>query len=264
MWNDARLLNAAAALMLAAALLMLGWAGARWILHRKTFDLRGVTVIAADGSALRHVNLVTVRAVALPELKGNLFEIDLAAARRAFEAMPWVRHATVARRWPDRLVVEIEEHVPFAVWSDGRGVNTFDELFAVNGAELDQYGDLPNLDGPIGTERRVAQRFRQLRSWLAPLALEPVAVELSSRFAWRADLAGNNGRAVAIEFGREQSDATLEQRAQRLVSAWKPMLARFGRLPNAIDLRYANGFAVRVADMKFLPAAKPAAAAAAH
>lgn len=260
MWSDVRLLNIATGLLVSSLLVIALTTAVQWAMRRSMFDLNAVTIVGADGTPLRHVNAVTVRAVAIPELKGNLFTIDLKAARRAFEAMPWVRRAVVARRWPNRLVVEIEEHVPFAVWGDGRGVNTHDELFAVNNAELDQYGDLPNLNGPLGTEARVAQRFRDLRQWFAPIGLAPATVDLSSRFAWSVQLEGN-GREVSVELGREQDDTTLEQRSRRFVAAWKPVLARVGRVPQAVDLRYPNGFAIRVADVKFLaPSGRPVSA----
>jgi cell division protein FtsQ len=261
MWSDVRLLNVATFLLLVGLLVVVLTGVVQWAMRRSTFDLRAVTVVGADGGPLRHVNVVTVRATAVPELTGNLFTIDLAVARRAFEAMPWVRRAVISRRWPNRLVVEIEEQVPFATWGDGRGVNTHDELFSVNSAELEQYGDLPDLSGPIGSEAKVAQRYRDFRNWFAPIDLAPASVSLSTRYAWSVELTGK-GRQVDVELGREQDDSTLEQRSRRLIDAWKPVLARLnGRPPQAVDLRYANGFAIRVADMKFLPAgSRPAAA----
>ncbi len=45
-----------------------------------------------------------------------LLELDVHAARDRLQALGWVERATVRRRLPDRLVVEVREHRPLAVW----------------------------------------------------------------------------------------------------------------------------------------------------
>lgn len=45
----------------------------------------------------------------------TIWGVDLERAERGAESHPWVRDATVRRRWPDAVVVEIEEYVPVAL-----------------------------------------------------------------------------------------------------------------------------------------------------
>ncbi|MBN2497851.1 MAG: FtsQ-type POTRA domain-containing protein [Deltaproteobacteria bacterium] len=45
----------------------------------------------------------------------NIFEVDTQRARRRLLEHPWVRAAKVKRVVPDRIVVEIEEHIPAAL-----------------------------------------------------------------------------------------------------------------------------------------------------
>ncbi|HEU4622255.1 MAG TPA: cell division protein FtsQ/DivIB [Burkholderiaceae bacterium] len=252
MWNDARLMNGLSLALLVIALLGLCSAGASWAMRQPWFALRAIVVESVDDGPLLHVNAPQLRANAVPRLRGTLFTIDLAEARRAFESAPWVRRAVVSRQFPDRLVVEIEEHVPLGVWSDGRGVNTHGELFAVNTAELETSGDLPNLAGPPGTEAIVTQRWRDFGAWFAPTGMTPESVELSSRYAWRVTLMNEAREKLVVDLGREQDARTLEQRIDRFVAHVDAVKARWGGTLKRADLRYPNGFAVQVAGVKFL------------
>jgi len=46
------------------------------------------------------------------------FGIDLKSAQRRVEGLSWVDHAIVRRLWPDRIVVQIIEKQPYALWQD--------------------------------------------------------------------------------------------------------------------------------------------------
>jgi cell division protein FtsQ len=65
------------------------------------FAITHVELTSMDGAPLRHVNAPSVRANALGKLAGNFFTLDLNTARQAFESVPWVRHASVRREWPN-------------------------------------------------------------------------------------------------------------------------------------------------------------------
>ncbi|RAD89264.1 cell division protein FtsQ, partial [Burkholderia multivorans] len=104
MWNNVRQLNLAASALYALLLLVLAAAGCYWLIQRPTFTLREIRI---DGDT-EHINTPTVRAGLVGRLKGNFFTVDLDTARAAFEQMPWVRHASVRRVWPNALAVTLE------------------------------------------------------------------------------------------------------------------------------------------------------------
>jgi len=52
--------------------------------------------------------------------------VDPAAARRRLEALPWVHHARVERRFPGRLLVRLHEREPMAVHTAGDGARLLD------------------------------------------------------------------------------------------------------------------------------------------
>jgi cell division protein FtsQ len=121
---DVRLMNGLSLLLAGVFALLVVTLAAQWLLHRPLFGLRAIQV---DNEIARN-NAVTLRANVAPKLAGNFFTLDLAQAKVAFEAVPWVRMAVVRRDFPDRLRVRIEEHEPVALWGpddDVRLVNSY-------------------------------------------------------------------------------------------------------------------------------------------
>ncbi|MGC7404944.1 cell division protein FtsQ/DivIB [Pandoraea pneumonica] len=244
MWQNVRLLNAIASALVALVVLAALAAGGHWLIQRPIFTLKAIQI---DGD-VSHINGPTLRANAVSRLKGNFFTIDLDATRAAFEAVPWVRHASVRRVWPNQLAVTIEEYKPLATWNDGRLVSVDGELFAANLAEAEDDGKLPEFAGPPGSEKDVTARYYDFVKWFAPLNMKPEAVTLSNRYAWGVRLVGG----LQLALGRERTPETLVTRSRRFVQAYPQVAARWGNQIEYADLRYPNGFAVRAAGMRFL------------
>lgn len=237
MWDNPRLLNAAAGALTALALMVFAVAAMQLLLRSELFPLRELTV----RGSLAHTSHAEIEQAARGRIDGNFFAVDLAQVRAALEALPWVRRVEVRRVWPDRLEATLEEHVALARWAAGGLVNVQGERFP--GASD---AALPQFAGPAGSEAEVTRRYRQFSEILAPLARAPERVALSSRYAWRMRL--DDG--LAIELGRDAANDPVEARLARLVAAWPQTLARMPMKHEHVDLRYPNGFALRVADAK--------------
>jgi cell division protein FtsQ len=206
------------------------------------FELTEIQVRAVPGKPLRYVDESTVRSTAVQRLRGNFFSMDLAAARAAFETVPWVQHASVRREWPNKLVVTIDEFVALGTWGEqGRLISVDGVLFTANLDEAEQEGKLPALDGPDESAREVAQRMFDLREWLAPVKLSPRSLSLSKRYAWSARL--DNG--ILLNLGRANDRAALKARIDRLVSVYPRLASALPGRIDAIDMRYPNGLALK-------------------
>jgi cell division protein FtsQ len=182
---------------------------------------------------IAHTTRDQVQAIVAAQLEGNFFTLDLDATRAAFHSLPWVRQANVRRQWPDRLEVEIEEHVALARWRDTALVNTYGEVFEAATSEL-----LPTFIAPDGTSAELAQRYRDFRQLLSPLGRRPTQVLMSERHAWQLKLDDGD----LLELGCER----MSERLQRLVTAYDRTLAQLPARAYRVDLRYPNGFAVRL------------------
>jgi cell division protein FtsQ len=247
MWNNVRQLNLAANALHALLALALLAAGGYWLVQRPNFALREIRI---EGDT-DHINVPTVRASVVGHLKGSFFTVDLDAARQMFEQMPWVRHASVRRVWPNALAVSLEEYKPLGTWGSDQLVSTDGELFTANQGELDQ--DLPAFDGPDGSAKEVVARYHDFQKWFAPLGLTPDEVTLSPRYAWTVKL--SNG--TEVELGRERNADTLAERSHRLIAAWSAVTQRWGKDIEYADLRYPNGFSIRAAGMRFISDTAP-------
>jgi cell division protein FtsQ len=247
MWNNVRQLNLAANALHALLALALLVAGSWWLVQRPNFALREIRI---EGDT-EHIDPLNVRSTVVGHLKGNFFTMDLDAARQAFEQLPWVRHASVRRVWPNVLAVTLDEYKPLGTWGSDQLVSTDGELFTANEGELDH--ELPAFDGPDGSAKDVVARYHDFQHWFAPLGLTPDDVTLSPRYAWTVKL--SNG--MQVEFGRERNADTLSERAHRLTAAWSAITQRWGNDIEYADLRYPNGFAIRSASMRFIPDTTP-------
>ncbi|MCC7083110.1 MAG: cell division protein FtsQ/DivIB [Burkholderiales bacterium] len=232
MWDRPQALNAIANALFAAALLALVWAAFVLAARLPIFPLREVRIAAQPV----HVRRAEIEAVVRQELRGSFFTLDLARARKSFESIPWVRKAQLRRQWPDRLDVTLEEHVPLARWGTLGLVNTQGEVFH---AQFD--GELPVFNGPPGAAKEMAIQYAYFRRSLERIGREPVQVNVSARRAWSIRLDGG----TALELGR----ADLEGRLARFVQNQARVAAVLGRPIEYVDLRYANGFAVRVPEL---------------
>jgi len=237
---DIRAMNAVAALVFVLAGVVLLSAGASWVARRPAFAF-GEIELAGD---LQRNSVTTVRANALPHLRGNFFTMDLAQARAAFEQVPWVRRAIVRREWPNKLVVTLEEHQPVALWSgeesSDKMVNTHGEVFEANVGDVED-DSLPEFSGPDGSSAQVLAMFERLGPVFRQLDAEVTAVALSGRGSWRVEL--DTGAALELGRGTEEE---VGERTQRFVRTVPQVLHRFGAPLESADLRHAEGYAVKL------------------
>lgn len=236
MWDNPRLLNAMADILAGLAAAMLLFAAAQALLRSSLFPLREITVLGS----LEHSSAGEIGRATRASVAGNFLAADLDAARAALEQLPWVRRVQVRRVWPDRLEITVEEHAALARWGDAGLVNTYGERFAATSAE-----PMPVFAGPAGAEAEVTRRYRRFAELLAPLGEAPERVILSSRYAWQLRLTGG----LNLELGRDLAHEPVERRLARFVAAYAQTLARIPQRHEYVDLRYPNGFALRVPEL---------------
>jgi cell division protein FtsQ len=246
MWHDVKAMNAVSGLLFGLFALVLMGSGLWWLSQRPMFTLKVIRVEALGEDPLRRVSSATIRGAAIPKIKGNFFTADLDSVKQAFEAVPWVRRASVRREWPNTLVVALEEHAPLGTWGeDGRLLSVKGDLFIANLAEAEEDGALPEFGGPDGSEKDVLARYKDLQDWFDPVKLKPRSVQLSKRYAWTVKM--DNG--MTVELGREQSSSTLRERVDRLIGVYPQLVADLQNRIESVDMRYPNGLALKASGL---------------
>lgn len=184
---------------------------------------------------LQQVSREELSAAINGSLRGDFFRVDVGAVRAVALALPWVEEVAVRKLWPGKLHVQVREREAAARWAQGGLLDASGERFHPRGGiGLEA---LPLLSGPPSSEQRLLARHRALSSALAPLGLAVRELELDPRSGWRLRL----GDELTLMLGHDVDAGRLERLAARLPGVLGERLAQ----AEVIDLRYANGFAVR-------------------
>lgn len=215
-------------------------AGATWALDRP------VHVISMDGSFQR-VSPGQIEKAVAPYAHAGFMSADLDSVQRAVEALPWVDHARVQRRWPNSLHVTVIEQTAVARWGDSGLLNTRGELFVRAAAHVP--AELPRLAGPDGSQSLVAQRYMSAQGRMLEAGMRIAALRLDERGAWEMDL----DSGVTVRLGRREVD----ERIDRFIRTASQVIAHRVNEITYVDMRYSNGFAIGWRNAQ-IPATAPA------
>jgi len=246
MWDNHRMLHILANGLFTLAALVAAFAIGPSVVNLPIFALKEVSVdgfSSIDGE-FKHVTRKQINSLIRSEVAGSFFTVDLDTISNAFEKLPWVRVASVRRHWPHSLEVTLEEHVALARWGNFALVNTYGEVF---NAVTDKR--LPAFTGPEESSQEVARQYAVFRKILQPLQQNIAQVDFSPRRAWRIHT--ENG--IVLELGREQ----VEARLGLYVSAHDHVISQFKKQFTYVDLRYPNGFSVRMLEANRQQLRKP-------
>jgi cell division protein FtsQ len=242
MWDNAPLLRNIANFLLGCSVLAMVYGAVHYVVHLPSLlPIRTVRLMNAP----ERVSPAEVLALVKIGVKGNFLTLDINRLRQSLEGLPWVRSVSIRREFPNGLAVQIEEHQAVARWNDDALVNRQGEVFVAQDEQ-----PLPRFIGIDGSSAEVLDEYMAFDRQLAALNLHVSQIALSARHAWQLHL--DDG--TVVELGRE----ALEERMARFVAyqmtrkagedaapkAGDPLSA--GRQGSVVDMRYRNGFAVRV------------------
>jgi cell division protein FtsQ len=229
-----------------------------WLLEPHTLPL---TQVQIEGNLI-NIDPQDLQAIVARITKGGLLSLDVAAVRRVLLSVPWIQAVRIYRRWPDTLLIQIQEREAVAYWYDKAIVDSKGYLFVVPTRWLknkprDKAGSyLPRFKGPTGSAKRILQHYYSLKQLIQSAGLKIIEFSYDSRQAWHLLL--NHG--LHLQLGR----GNIELRVQRFLQVYQHIMTPsaslsataatilpLGQLPREdnlitqVDLRYTNGIAVR-------------------
>ncbi len=194
---------------------------------------RPLRVISMDGSFQR-VSPGQIEKAVAPFSRAGFMSADLDDIQRAVEALPWVEHARIQRRWPNSLHVTVIEQTAAARWRDSGLLNTRGQLFVRSATHVP--AELPRLSGPDGSESQVAQRYLSVQGRMLEAGMRIAALRLDERGAWELDL----DSGITVRLGRRNVD----DRIDRFIHTAAQVISHRLNEITYIDMRYSNGFAI--------------------
>jgi cell division protein FtsQ len=201
----------------------------------------GFRVDEIEVTGAKHMDPMTVYAVALDQKSRAMPLVDLEGVREKLLSYGWIADAHVSRRLPNKLLIDIVERTPSAVWQN-KGQLT---LIADNGVELEPVSAeaMPDLPLVIGEGADSEEPAYQKLLSAAP-ALKPqikAATWVGNR---RWDLLFVSGETLALPAGDDAAAAALLKFAE--IDGSTPLLGkgyvRFDmRIPKQLVVRKPDG-----------------------
>ncbi|MBO6827697.1 MAG: FtsQ-type POTRA domain-containing protein [Sneathiella sp.] len=218
-------------------------------------DVR-LSMIEGSGLVVQEVSVVgrhrtngrAILAALDVEQGDSLVDFDPDAARERVEALGWVEHAAVMRRYPDEVFVRIQERRPFARWQVEGETSVIDRKgMVVSDRNLQEFSHLPKVVGD-GANEKAAELFDMLANRSELFTRLQYAVRVRDR---RWDLEFGNGVKVLLpEEGARAAWARLSELQQERKILSKGVLAIDMRAPDRLFVRLREGDAefLRTAD----------------
>ena len=165
----------------------------------------------------------------------SMLGFSIGGARQRLETLSWVEHATVERRLPGTLVVNLVERRPYAIWQhDGKFVLIDRDGQVVANEDVAAFGELPLVVG-AGADHAATALLEAVAAQPQLKARVVAAVRVGER---RWNLRMKNGTDVLLPEGAEpQALAKLAelQTADALLD--RPLTVVDMRLPDRLVVR---------------------------
>ena len=169
-------------------------------------------------------------------MSGGFFNVNVKEIQETLLLEPWVKHVAVRRVWPDAIAVHVLEQTALARWGGQGLLNVEAEFFAPVGGGIPV--GLPMLSGPQDSELLLVEYLHKVTNILKGSGLKVQAMTLNERRAWVVVL--NNG--LALNLGKRNVEQRLAYFADYVLLQLQHGLHEIA----AVDMRYTNGFAVRL------------------
>ncbi|MDH5692415.1 MAG: FtsQ-type POTRA domain-containing protein [Gammaproteobacteria bacterium] len=184
---------------------------------------------------IEHYDRQVIKSLVETKLFGNFFSIDVERIQQSLLDLPWIREASVSRDWPDKVTVTLKEHKAAMLWNDVHLLNEKGVSFMVS-TKVEKE-NLPKLYGEESSQDFLVKAYQEMNHSLSDKGLYVTQVQSDKRGSVSVKL--SNGHVIAL--GREEHKTKLKK-----LLAMYERDNEFSKSSSLhIDLRYANGFAVR-------------------
>lgn len=171
----------------------------------------GFAVRQVDVTGVKHMARLPVYAAALDQPSNAMPLVDLVLIRERLLAQPWVKDASVSRRLPDTVAINIVERAPALLWQYQGQVRLIDTSGVVlQPVDPNAWPDLPLIVGPEANLR--AQELMGLLDVAPALKAEMSDAVLVGGRRW--DIRFRSGETLALPEGEQAARRALKLFAQ--------------------------------------------------
>mgnify|MGYP001134322506 CR=1 FL=1 len=194
--------------------------------------------------AIEQVNLSTelqqiseeeINRVLQPYIGHSFWRVDLNQIQADLKRLDWVSQAVVKRRWPNQLMISIEEQIPVARWTDRGLINHKGDVFYPR--RLHTFDAYVRLEGPLENAPQILAQLAQFQTMLDKLNWSILALTQAPEGGWQIDILDG----PQLWLGEKDH----HQQLTRFVRAYGQLKASLRKSTQVYDLRYSNGFSVK-------------------
>ena len=196
----------------------------------KYFPIHQVKIVG-----ISHINHDEVKRLLLPLVHKGFFGIDVDSIKDQLIRFAWVADASVRRVWPNAIEIRVREKMPIARWNEVSLISDTGEIFTPP-LETCPKG-LPQFIGPSGGQLMMLEYYAKIKESLMPLHYKIARLELTPGQSWRVTF--DNGMKLNIGY------KDVLTRINHFVKVYPRIVGERANDVDYIDLRYANGLAVR-------------------
>lgn len=209
-----------------------------WMAAANGVASAGFEVKSVEVTGLRHMKRLPVYTAALSGASDSMLLVDLDDVRERLLLLPWVADASVGRRLPDTLTIDITERRPFAIWQhrgQHRLIDAGGDVLPV--PDMTRFASLPIVVGK-GANTEAAELMRLLARYPAVGKHVAGAVWIGER---RWDLKLKSHETLALPDDYAEARAALDNfvRIDRDSGLVAKGFSRF-------DMRLADRLTVRI------------------
>lgn len=169
-----------------------------------------------------------------PRVSRSFWLVNVGEIKSEVEKLPWVSQVTVKKRWPDRVIVDIQQYQAVTRWNDDGLISKTEKVFYPTRTVSHR---LPSLYGPEGSHKEVMAGYYEMQRTLHPLGVNIKSLRVDKRHAWVVELEND----IRLLLGQDHH----QQRLKRFARAYG-QVADFREADiGSVDLRYNNAMAVR-------------------
>tara|TARA_B110000196_G_C21110040_1_gene647264 strand:+ start:191 stop:928 length:738 start_codon:yes stop_codon:yes gene_type:complete len=202
-------------------------------LERADLPIKEIVIV----NSYEHIDKEQINLIANRYLQSNYFKVDLNKIRFAFKKLPWVRDVSLRRKWPDKIVVSIEEHQVIARWNRVGLVNKEGEIFHAASEE-----NLPLFIGSESHVKEITLKYKEIKKILEKEMMYVSIISLSERLSWEITTTDR----LKINLGKDD----ILQKIIQFTDNFKYVISELKSTIEYVDLRYRDGFSVRKTNSK--------------
>lgn len=195
-----------------------------------------IKIVQVDGDYW-HISTQEIIQSVPPELFKGYFNTDITQIQKnLIDNIPWVKTASVARVWPNRIIIDIFQKKPVALWNSNALLDEQGGLFYPLSPTFPD--DLPVFVGNTSEEKLVMKQYQHMLEALKDQSFYIDCIRVSDGDRnWEITLSNQ----VVVMLGNHDILTTLK----RFIRIYQQLLSEKEQVPAYVDMRYSHGVAVK-------------------